>query len=129
MSPRVLVLAIAAVVARAAPVHAGNAIVFGDTGATASHDCAVQPSVVISGARNTIALTGTCAKVQINGIGNIVTAATVTALVVTGSTNSVTVDSAGKIAVTGTDNRVSWKLGKKPKVTSRGIDNEVVRAK
>ena len=118
-------LAFALVLCTCSLARAGETIVFGDSGATVTHDCAAQPKVAINGARNTITLTGACAKVAVNGTGNTVTIAAATALAVTGSTNTVTVDTAAKIAISGTENKVTWKAGKRPKVSSSGIGNTI----
>lgn len=118
-------LAVMLMLCSAAVARAGETIVFGDSGATVTHDCAAQPKVAVNGARNAITLTGACTRVAVNGTGNTVTIAAVTALAVSGSSNSVTVDTAGKIAITGTQNKVTWKSGKHPKVSSSGIGNTV----
>jgi hypothetical protein len=118
---------VAALLSFASIAHAGDTIVFGDSGATATHDCAAQPKVAITGAHNTITLTGACAKVAINGTGNRVTIASAALLAVTGSTNVVVVDTTAKIAVSGTQNKVSWKSGKKPRQSATGIGNTITK--
>lgn len=118
----------AALTAAAAPVRADDNVVFADTGATAVHDCGQGGKVAINGARNDIRLTGTCARVIVGGTGNTVTAVTVTALAVTGAANTIAVDAAAKVALGGTRNRVTWRSGKRPRVSATGIENTVARA-
>lgn len=84
------------------------------TGATASLDCK-GGAARIEGARNSITVTGQCAKLEIEGEGNAVT---------------VELASGGLIQVVGASNAVFWTTpdGREPKVQAEGFANMVQQA-
>ncbi|MGE6764053.1 DUF3060 domain-containing protein [Corallococcus interemptor] len=85
------------------------------TGETATHACTPGSTVEITGADNTVTLTGECKSITVNG-----------------SDNKVTAEATGAISVTGNSNSVTWKrgLGKsKPKISRTGTDNKVTQLK
>lgn len=97
-----------------------------------SHDCDKDGDkgkvVSINVSHATAVLTGTCARVSINGTENKVTIAAVKQLKVNGAKNTVGVTAADEIAVTGVGNNVTYKQGlsgKKPAVKAPGIDNKI----
>lgn len=96
------------------PVSTGSAapqnqmIVVTGIGTTRTIGCARGP-VSISGAGNTVVLTGECSRVEVSGVAN-----------------TVTVETAEAISVSGTDNRVRFRSGQ-PAVESSGTGNTVER--
>jgi hypothetical protein len=82
---------------------------------TVTHACTGgNVQVLIAGNKNTVTLTGDCAKVS-----------------VTGNRNIVTVDGVGEVNVMGNKNTLTWKRGiggKKAKVSNTGNGNKVRRA-
>ncbi len=122
-----LLLAIAARAARAGD----DTWVLSDAGAKATHDCGKQPKVVINASRDTITLTGKCARVRVNGGSIAITAESIADLSVNGAENAITVDELGKIAMTGAENKIVWKTalgGKRPRVSDLGSGNTVTQA-
>ena len=97
-----------------------------------THDCDKDGDVSINVSRATAVLTGTCAKVSINGSENKVTIAAVKKLKVNGAKNTVDITAADEISATGVGNTVTYKkslTGKKTAVKSPGIDNKISEVK
>jgi hypothetical protein len=93
----------------------GNRIEVTGTDETSTHKCSPGTEVEITGASNTVTLTGECKSVTVNG-----------------SSNKVKVEAVGAITVTGSDNAVTWKRGhgkSKPKVSRTGVSNKVSQEK
>lgn len=85
------------------------------SGETATHACTPDSEVEITGASNTVTLTGECKRVEVSG-----------------SSNTVKVEATSAITVTGTDNKVTWKRGhgkSKPKISRTGVGNKVTQEK
>ena len=105
---------------------------YSDAAQTIRHDCSSDPEVAISGSSNQITLTGTCTLVEINGASNTVVIEASKKVSVTGAKNEVTVTASDRIAVTGTNNNVVWKKGikgKRPKISSTGVQNRIKQGK
>jgi hypothetical protein len=105
--------------------------VLSDAGVKATHDCGKQPKVVIDASRDTITLTGKCARVSVNGGSIAITAESIAELSLNGAINTVSVDELGKLAMTGAENKVVWKTalgGKRPRVSDLGSGNSVTQA-
>src|SRR5688572_12527561 len=101
-----------------------------DSGQTLTIDCATDPEISVSGASNTLAVTGACTKISISGASNVVAIASAVKLSISGSMNEVEVVAADKISVSGTSNRVRYERGvsrKSPKVSSTGLKNNVAK--
>jgi hypothetical protein len=93
-----------------------------------THDCDKDGDVSINVSRATAVLTGTCARISINGSENKVTIASVKKLKVNGAKNTVGITSADEISATGVGNNITYKkslTGKKTAVKSPGIDNKI----
>lgn len=105
---------------------------YSDASQTINHDCNSDPQVDISGSSNQITLTGTCTEVEINGASNTVIIEASKKVSVTGANNEVTVTASDRISVTGANNNVVWKKGikgKRPKISSTGIQNRIKQGK
>lgn len=102
----------------------------GDDRVTVTHDCAKDPTVTINANNDTVALTGTCAQVTINGNQANVHGSSTT-ITVNGNNNTVVADAVDNLAVIGNNNTVSYKAGIKgdPKVSNPGHNNTVTHAK
>lgn len=101
-----------------------------DSAQTLTIDCATDPEISISGASNTLAITGTCTKISISGATNVVAIASVVKLSISGSSNEVDIAAADKISVSGTTNKVRYERGvtrKSPKISSTGIKNSITK--
>jgi len=126
-----LVLGLAFAVAVAAPAYADVSI--NDAAGTGSHDCGTDPVVSLNASMTTLALTGACDKVSINGSQTTVTIESVKSVSVNGSGNTLEVGAADRISVTGTTNTVTYKTSvtakKKTKVKKTGLKNKVTRIK
>ncbi|NMO18611.1 DUF3060 domain-containing protein [Pyxidicoccus fallax] len=85
------------------------------TGETSTHNCTQGSVVDITGASNTVTLTGDCKSVTVSG-----------------SSNTVKIEGVRAIDVTGTANNVTWKRGagkSKPKISRTGVNNKVTQEK
>ncbi|MBZ4418463.1 DUF3060 domain-containing protein [Myxococcus sp. RHSTA-1-4] len=85
------------------------------SGETSTHRCTPSTEVQVTGASNTVTLTGECKSITVSGSGNNVKAEAVRA-----------------ITVEGTANTVTYKRGhgkSKPKVTRTGVNNKVTQVK
>lgn len=84
-------------------------------GRTESHTCAANEDVEVTGQGHVLTLNGPCRSIVVSGQGSVVTT-----------------DVAGSINVSGMGNKVRWKAaltGKKPKVSSSGMDNSISQQK
>ena len=72
-----------------------DTVMYDSTGTTQTLDCASGKSLNVTGDKNTLTVTGTCAELRVGGNGNQIKCAEVTKLVVT----------------TGTDNKITCKAG------------------
>jgi hypothetical protein len=126
-----LVLGLVFALGVAAPAYADVSI--NDAAGTGSHDCGTDPVVSLNTSTTTLALTGACDKVSINGSQTTVTIESVKAVSINGSGNTLTVDAADKISVNGTANTVTYKHSvtpkKKTKIKKTGLKNTVTRVK
>ena len=79
-----------------------------------SHTCAPNENVNVTGASNTVTLSGPCRNVWVSGSGN-----------------RVTTEQAGAIDASGSKNQVKWKAGltddREPQVTTSGFNNSVAK--
>ncbi|MBN8231540.1 DUF3060 domain-containing protein [Corallococcus macrosporus] len=85
------------------------------SGETSTHECTPETKVEVTGASNTVTLTGECKSVSVTGTGN-----------------KVKVEATRAIEVTGSSNSVTWKRGhgkSKPKISRTGMDNKVTQEK
>jgi len=101
------------------PMTAGaedaNRIEIADSDSTSTHACTPGTVVEVTGASNTVTLTGECKSITVSG-----------------ASNKLKAEAVGAITVTGSDNAVTWKrgLGKsKPKVSRTGVNNKVTQEK
>jgi hypothetical protein len=102
----------------------------GDDKVTGPHDCARDGELTINANHDTIDLTGTCARVVING--NFATVrGSAQRIAVNGNDNVITADTLGELSLQGNRNTVTWKAGVKgdPKIANLGTNNSVSRAK
>lgn len=86
------------------------------SGETSTHECKPEVEVAVTGASNTVTLTGECKSITVEG-----------------ASNTVKAEATGAITVTGTANTVTWKraLGKakQPKIRRTGAGNKVTQEK
>ena len=103
-----------------------------ESGQDLTLDCNTDPEIQMNGSGSTLAVTGPCTKIQINGANNTFTITEVEKLQINGATNTVMVDAVDKIMVSGTANTVTYKKplkAKKTKVARTGIKNSIKKIK
>ena len=102
-------------------------------GETHTIDCSKDAALVVSGAKNTITLTGACKSIEMTGTGNSLTVESVERLEINGTENTVAAVALSAVELTGVKNKVTWKTSptkrKKPSVSNTGVKNSVKKIK
>lgn len=95
-----------------------------------THSCDAVPSVTFGGSSNTIAVTGTCKSVVLQGSSNSLTVEASTKVVIEGSANVAAIVATDAIKVSGSGNEATWEKGikrKKPTVSRSGVNNKIAK--
>ena len=82
---------------------------------TLTHACTPGESVSVTGASNTLTLTGPCGTIEVSG-----------------ASNTISIDEAAAIEATGAANKIFWKSGPKggkPSISSTGMANTISQKK